>query len=321
MERYRTYDGRHSAARRRRSSLKISKSDRSARRVFKLAVCAGIFVVAAGVKLLFPSAMKTVGDELNAVVNYKAAFTAIGEGISGDKKFTAALGEALTYAFSGSAPTQDGATPAPSATNDAAPTQTDGQSSADDTTGDGGTVETFAETDGSAETKEVPSKSEAFTNAVVSAFVQSQEQYSDYAIPAGVTYDMPKLGIAYTKPVDGVVSSGFGFRMHPTDNTVKFHYGTDIAADAGTSIVAFADGKVIAAGQSATLGNYVILSHSDIETLYAHCGKINVKSGQAVKKGDPIATVGMTGNATDTCLHFEIKVSGVSVNPEYYVTW
>lgn len=282
-------------------------------------------------KLAFPSALAAVGEKLNTVVNYKAALTTLGEGLSGEKKFTAALGEALTYAFSAQPPGTpvsgqtenqgDEATSAPSAS--AAPTEGD---AANEPTASGDAVQTFSEADGSpvatnSDAKDADNEKSAVSNAIVAAFLQSQEEYSDYAIPAGVTYDMPKIGIAYTTPVKGVVSSPFGYRMHPTEKKVKFHFGTDIAASKGTEIDAFADGKVIAAGESTSLGNYVIIRHGSIESEYGHCSKLYVRSGQTVAMGEKIAAVGDTGNATEACLHFELKVSGVYVNPEYYIKW
>lgn len=281
-------------------------------------------------KLAFPSALAAVGEKLNTVVNYKAALTTLGEGLSGEKKFTAALGEALTYAFSAQPPGTpvsgqtenqgDEATSAPSAS--AAPAE----GNAAEPTASGDAVQTFSEADGSPEAtnsdaKDADNEKNAVSNAIVAAFMQSQEEYSDYAIPAGVTYDMPKIGIAYTTPVKGVVSSPFGYRMHPTEKKVKFHFGTDIAASKGTEIDAFADGKVIAAGESTSLGNYVIIRHGSIESEYGHCSKLYVRSGQTVAMGEKIAAVGDTGNATEACLHFELKVSGVYVNPEYYIKW
>lgn len=98
------------------------------------------------------------------------------------------------------------------------------------------------------------------------------------------------LGFAYAAPVQGTVTDGFGWREN------AFHYGTDIAADAGTVISSFADGTVTAVGDSSQLGNYVTVSHAGaFTTLYAHCSRITASSGQQVALGDPIAEVGETG--------------------------
>jgi murein DD-endopeptidase MepM/ murein hydrolase activator NlpD len=333
LERYRPYNGRRSVSHRRRSVATYKHDDRSSRRAVKLFICAGLFVIAAVTKLLFPSALEAVGEKINSVVNYRAALTALGQGFSGEKKFTAALGEAFTYAFTGEpADTLDNEKKV-QVTEDLADGAEAGNTTAETNSADMVTGDTedeakavFSEND----TEAVPDSAaaapsepteEAFSNAVIAAFLESQEEYSDYAIPAGVTYEMPRIVLAYEKPVEGEVSSTFGYRIHPIEKTIKFHYGTDIGAKKGTPITAFADGKVIAVGESTTFGKYVVLGHGDVETKYAHCDSISVESGQTVKKGDRVAAVGDTGNATEACLHFEMKVSGQYVNPEYYVQW
>ena len=62
-----------------------------------------------------------------------------------------------------------------------------------------------------------------------------------------------------------------------------------------------------------------MLSHGTVETLYAHCSQIFAVDGQAIKMGQEIASVGMTGDATSPHLHFELKINGLYVNPEYYL--
>lgn len=333
MDINRPYSGRRNISRRRHATPTHAAHDRSSRRAIKLFICAGLFVIAVGAKLLFPSALEAVGDKINAVVNYRAALTALGEGLSGEKKFTTALGEAFTYAFTGEIPVDSKQEDMEQATEDeasaetpSAVTPTTGTAASDSAAELDEAEAVFSEDTSAVETDETVAAAEegsedSFSNAVIAAFLESQEEYSDYAIPGGVSYEMPLLGIAYEKPVDGEVSSPFGYRIHPTDKVVKFHYGTDIAANTGTPITAFADGKVLAVGDSSTLGKFVILYHGNIESQYAHCDSISVTSGQTVAKGDKIATVGNTGNATDACLHFELKVNGQYVNPEYYIQW
>jgi murein DD-endopeptidase MepM/ murein hydrolase activator NlpD len=351
LDRYRTYDGRRSVIRRRHTASAYSGNGRNARRAIKLFICVGLFVVAALMKLLFPSALTAVGNKLNSVVNYKAALTSLGEGISGEKKFTTALGEAFTYAFTGettaavssdksktdssnttpqktadttesAAATNANAAGASSEGNDTASavpnnkTNDNTSAASADVNGASASSDTEVNKDASAADKE-----DENSNAVIAAFMQSQKKYSDYAIPAGVTYEMPKISIPYASPLAGVVSSSFGYRIHPVEKVVKFHYGTDIAAKKGTTITAFTAGKVISEGENTSFGKYVIISNGDIESEYAHCGSVSVKSGQTIKLGQKIATVGATGNATEPCLHFEIKVDGQYVNPEYYVQW
>ena len=152
-------------------------------------------------------------------------------------------------------------------------------------------------------------------------FLEAQAAYADYAVPANVSYEVPELPFAHSSPVAGYTSSGFGYRLHPLQNVVKFHYGTDFAANAGTDICAFADGAVLAAGEDAGYGNYIKIDHgSGYVTLYGHCSKLLVQAGQTVQRGERIALVGATGEATGPHLHLELIHSGVYLNPEFYLT-
>ena len=156
-------------------------------------------------------------------------------------------------------------------------------------------------------------------NPAVAAFLESQAAYAEYAVPANVSYECPVLPFEYVSPVSGIKSSGFGYRMHPIENTVKYHYGTDFAANTGTAITAFADGVIVEAGDSDSYGKYMIIDHSDgYSTLYAHCSELCMGCGN-VSKGDVIAKVGSTGAATGPHLHFELMCNDTYLNPEFYL--
>lgn len=154
----------------------------------------------------------------------------------------------------------------------------------------------------------------------VAAFLESQEPYADYELPENVSYEYRAYTGDTAVPVAGYNSSGFGYRLHPIKGEVRFHYGTDFAAWSGEDIVSFAAGTVIFAGQSDSYGNYIKIDHGDgWESLYAHCSKLLVDSGDEVEAGQKIALVGETGLATGPHLHFELTKDGVYMNPEYYV--
>ena len=156
-------------------------------------------------------------------------------------------------------------------------------------------------------------------NPAVAAFLESQASYAEYAVPANVSYECPALPFEYVSPVSGIRSSGFGYRMHPIENTVKYHYGTDFAANTGTAVTAFADGVIAAVGDSDSYGKYVIIEHSDgYSTLYAHCSELCMNCGN-VSRGDVIAKVGSTGAATGPHLHFELMHNDIYLNPEFYL--
>jgi murein DD-endopeptidase MepM/ murein hydrolase activator NlpD len=121
-------------------------------------------------------------------------------------------------------------------------------------------------------------------------------------------------------PVNGIVSSPFGNRIHPLFDKELFHSGIDIEADEGTDILSPLSGKVIETGDSNTYGNYIRITHTDkIVTFYAHCKDISVNKGDILKKGEKIGTVGSTGSSSGAHLHFEIIYDGKYVDPLNYI--
>lgn len=144
--------------------------------------------------------------------------------------------------------------------------------------------------------------------------------YSEGTTPERVEMRQQVLGFTYVCPVEGAVSSSFGYRDHPMAGQERFHYGLDLSAEEGAVIRSFADGTVLAVAESAELGKYVEVAHANgYTTLYAHCSRINASAGQSVQAGDPIAEVGDTGNTTGCHLHFELCCDGTYLNPVYYV--
>ena len=115
---------------------------------------------------------------------------------------------------------------------------------------------------------------------------------------------------------NNVITSKYGYRIHPVTKKYKLHTGIDLRASKGTSIFAAKAGTVVTAEYNSAWGNYVILSHGGGYTsLYAHMTKMNVKVGQSVKQGQVIGTVGSTGYSTGAHLHFELRKNNVSYNP------
>jgi len=124
-----------------------------------------------------------------------------------------------------------------------------------------------------------------------------------------------------------VLTSPFGTRISPFTRKSDFHKGMDFAAPRGTPIYATADGVVTFAGRyplsrSAAwwrFGNVVVINHAGrFLTIYGHCDAVQVKTGQEVKQGDPIATVGSTGWSTNAHLHYEVRTDlsgGVDFQP------
>lgn len=103
-------------------------------------------------------------------------------------------------------------------------------------------------------------------------------------------------------PLKGTITSPYGER----DVAPKFHVGLDIGANTGTAIVSAMDGVATLVSTTGDYGKHIKITSGDLVTLYAHCSKLDVKEGQKIKKGEKIAEVGETGNATGPHLHFEI---------------
>jgi murein DD-endopeptidase MepM/ murein hydrolase activator NlpD len=121
-------------------------------------------------------------------------------------------------------------------------------------------------------------------------------------------------------PVQGWVTSGFGFRTNPFTGLTQMHEGLDISNRVGTPIIAPADGIVSDTGKDYSHGNVVVISHGfGMASRYNHLSKIFVRAGQKVKRGDKIAEIGMTGKTTGPHLHYEVRVNGIPVNPVRYI--
>ena len=121
-------------------------------------------------------------------------------------------------------------------------------------------------------------------------------------------------------PVDGQVSSSYGYRLHPKTGARDFHSGMDIAADPGLPVKATADGIVSYAGWSGGSGNLVALEHGfGFSTFFAHNRLVAVKVGQKVKRGDVLGYVGSTGNSTGPHLHYEVWKEGKALDPITFI--
>ena len=116
--------------------------------------------------------------------------------------------------------------------------------------------------------------------------------------------------------VGGRVSSGYGWRQDPIDNSPKFHKGLDIALPEGQAIPAPQPGRVVFAGEQSGYGLTVVIDHGqDVTTRYAHLSAIDVRVGEPIAAGQSIGQVGSTGRATGPHLHFEVLEAGKAVNP------
>ncbi|GIO28265.1 M23 family metallopeptidase [Ornithinibacillus bavariensis] len=116
-----------------------------------------------------------------------------------------------------------------------------------------------------------------------------------------------------------VITSDFGGRNDPLQQSASFHTGVDIRGYYGTPVYATADGVVTLAKYYGSYGNAIQIKHSGTyQTLYGHLMEIDVEVGDKVKKGDIIGSVGSTGRSTGPHLHYEVIINGKPVDPKDY---
>jgi murein DD-endopeptidase MepM/ murein hydrolase activator NlpD len=117
------------------------------------------------------------------------------------------------------------------------------------------------------------------------------------------------IGMMFPLSIPAIITSAFGWRIHPISGESRFHSGTDIGADQGTPVLAAFAGKVQLADFMGGYGLTIVLQHNKgtEETLYGHLSELFVKPGETVKQGEVIGRVGSTGFSTGPHLHFEFR--------------
>lgn len=126
----------------------------------------------------------------------------------------------------------------------------------------------------------------------------------------------------WTQPFSGALNvtrivTVFGQRRtYVQGGPVKYHYGIDYPAPAGTPVRAVNDGTVVIAGTFPVRGGLVVIDHgAGLLSLYFHQSKTLAQVGQQVKRGQVIGLVGTTGVSTGPHLHLELRLRGEAVQP------
>ncbi len=149
--------------------------------------------------------------------------------------------------------------------------------------------------------------------AQIEAKIREAQGYGT-SIPAGPI----RGGGRFIWPVNGTLTSGFGYRVGP--GITRFHQGLDIGAAEGTPLRAAGDGTVILAGYNGGYGNYTCIDHGGgVSSCYGHQSAIHVSVGQRVVQGQVIGLVGNTGYSFGAHVHFEVRVNGTPVQPLNYL--
>jgi len=284
--------------------------------LIRLLVCMAVFLVVFIGKEVWPSKVAETGKQLLVVIrsntDFRAAFANLGKALSPENSILEELGEFCVSVF---ARFPDEETQFPVDFSQEATPQT----TIDDTHS-----EQLCSWEESAvsEEKRIIMKQELSVGPKmqVGDVVQSVE-YQGEELPEDYSEQWLYLGeMEMVTPVMGKVTSQFGYRDHPTIGRYAPHGGVDIAADRGTTVVAFSAGTVVAMGNSEDFGLWLQLKHQNgVTTFYSHCSKLCVEKGERVQAGQTVARVGSTGNSTGPHLHFEIKLNGVRLDPMHYI--
>jgi hypothetical protein len=121
---------------------------------------------------------------------------------------------------------------------------------------------------------------------------------------------------AFSRPVEGEVTTGFGLRRVINGQRKSPHTGVDLRADEGTPVVACNGGVVVAVGDFFFSGKSIILDHGGgLYSMYFHLSEIGVKEGGRVHTGDFLGRVGSTGRSTGPHLHWGMILRGARVDP------
>jgi len=144
----------------------------------------------------------------------------------------------------------------------------------------------------------------------------NKSQPQNEIVLVGTQDPPPKVGSGtFIKPLASyTISSAYGSRSG------GFHRGLDMATKSGTDIKAADGGTVTYSGWYGQYGYMVEISHGGgWSTVYAHCSKLYVKTGDKVYQGQVIAAVGSTGQSTGPHLHFEVRKYKATQNPASYL--
>jgi len=162
--------------------------------------------------------------------------------------------------------------------------------------------------------KRLSSRVDALEEISAKKEAQLQAYIRQQSVPGYVP--VPRSAGAYIYPVNGPVTSSYGYRVHPIRGTTRLHTGMDFGVGYGVPILAADNGVVIHSGWYGGYGNTVILDHGGgFTTLYAHASSLAVSAGQTVKQGQTVSRVGSTGMSTGPHLHFEVRYNGNPINP------
>ena len=141
-------------------------------------------------------------------------------------------------------------------------------------------------------------------------------------IPEPVSPAAEKLKMRFSYPLAGTIhyTSEFGLRFHPLLKQLKLHAGVDIKA-CYEPVFSIADGIIKTVAWGEREGIYIIITHGDFESVYAHLSKVYEQSGQFINVAEQIGVSGNSGMSNAAHLHFGMKYKGRFFNPRIFLDY
>lgn len=125
----------------------------------------------------------------------------------------------------------------------------------------------------------------------------------------------------FVLPVPGRLTTEFGQTRYVNNAPTSYrHSGLDIAAPAGTNVLAANNGRVTLSMELILTGNTVVIDHGQgLFSVYYHMQELFVEEGQFIERGEPVGTVGSTGFSTGPHLHFTMSYFEHNLEPGYFL--
>lgn len=309
-----TLSGKRRNIRKRTGRRGVALTGPERRRLIQLGVSLAAFLLAVTGRSVFPEQVEQLNKTLLKTTDFKAAFSRFGEAATQGEPFVDAMGVLFDEVFA------DGADDEPIWVDRTEPKLVVRGRNPEDVISswsDGG--ESIIDKLGRLTADEPILVEQMAAVTVETASFWKEDTDGNESVAAKRSVATLGLSSCVT-PVEGKLTSAYGYRDHPVSGEYILHQGVDIGADSGAPVVSFSDGVVECVGESQESGLYLQIDHGNgIKTFYAHCSELYVQQGEAVSTGQTVAAVGESGNATGPHLHFSIIKDEEYLDPALYI--